>query len=72
MKGKAYGYIVYLNIPVCLSCRTFENEQRRREEKKMRRIIYWLQRKKRIKEKRCGQCCLTCPFYKQCKNDGGV
>jgi len=22
------------------------------------RFIYWLRRKKRIKEKRCGQCCL--------------
>ena len=32
----------------------------------MRRIIYWLQRKKRIKEKRCGQCCLTCQFYREC------
>ena len=30
----------------------------------MNRLIYWLQRKRRIREKRCGQCCLTCPYYK--------
>ncbi len=38
----------------------------------MNRIIYWLQRKKRIKEKRCGQCCLTCPYYKECSGEGLV
>jgi len=35
----------------------------------IRRIIYWLNRKKRIQEKRCGQCCLTCPFYEECSED---
>lgn len=28
----------------------------------MGRFLYWLNRKKRIREKRCGQCCLTCPY----------
>ena len=69
MKGEAYGYIVYSDIPVCGSGRAYEDEQRRRKETKMRRIIYWLQRKKRIKEKRCGQCCLTCPYYRECSGD---
>lgn len=35
----------------------------------MKRIIYWLQRKRRIKEKRCGQCCLTCPYYSECSGE---
>lgn len=38
----------------------------------MNRFIYWLQRKKRIKEKRCGQCCLTCPYYKEYSGEGLV
>lgn len=36
----------------------------------MKRFIFWLNRKKRIREKRCGQCCLTCAFYKECRRDG--
>ena len=26
----------------------------------MKRFLYWLQRKKRVKEKHCGACCLNC------------
>lgn len=36
----------------------------------MGRFLYWLKRKQRIKEKRCGQCCLTCHFFEQCIKDG--
>ncbi len=35
----------------------------------MRRFIYWLRRKWRIQEKRCGQCCLICPYYEECSGD---
>lgn len=35
----------------------------------MRRFIYWLRRKWRIQEKRCGQCCLTCPYYEECSGE---
>jgi hypothetical protein len=35
----------------------------------MGRIIYWLQRRKRIREKRCGMCCLNCRFYKECRGE---
>lgn len=35
----------------------------------MGRFLYWLNRKKRIREKRCGQCCLTCPYYTECSAD---
>lgn len=35
----------------------------------MGRVIYWLRRKMRIKEKRCGQCCLNCRFYNLCKDE---
>ncbi len=35
----------------------------------MRRIIYWFQRRKRIKEKHCGQCCLICEFYRECSGE---
>lgn len=34
------------------------------------RLMYWLQRKKRVKEKGCGQCCLICPYYNECISDG--
>lgn len=28
------------------------------------------QKKKRIKEKRCGRCCLNCRYYRECVRDG--
>lgn len=40
-------------------------------EKKMERLLFWLQRKKRIAKKQCGQCCLFCPYYRDCREDGG-
>ncbi|SFQ38283.1 hypothetical protein SAMN02910358_01842 [Lachnospiraceae bacterium XBB1006] len=36
----------------------------------VKRLLFWLRRKQRIREKRCGQCCLTCRFYEECSNDG--
>ena len=36
----------------------------------MGRIWFWLQRKKRIEKRACGQCCLNCRFYKKCRIDG--
>lgn len=36
----------------------------------MKRFWFWLNKKKRIKEKRCGQCCLNCRFYEECVRDG--
>lgn len=33
----------------------------------MKRFLYWLQRKKRVKEKHCGACCLNCKFYDECR-----
>lgn len=36
----------------------------------MGRVIFWLKRKKRMEKKKCGHCCLMCPFYLECRNDG--
>lgn len=36
----------------------------------MDRLIFWLKRKKRIEKKKCGQCCLKCPYYWECRADG--
>lgn len=36
----------------------------------MGRFIFWLKRKKRMEKKKCGQCCLMCPYYRECRNDG--
>lgn len=38
-------------------------------------VIKWadffgLKRKKRMEKKKCGQCCLMCPYYRECRNDG--
>ena len=30
----------------------------------MERIIFWLKKKKRMKMRKCGQCCLMCPYYR--------
>ena len=30
----------------------------------MERIIFWLKKKKRMKMRKCGRCCLMCPFYR--------
>lgn len=36
----------------------------------MKRFLYWLQKKERIEKKKCGQCCLTCRYYSECRLDG--
>lgn len=64
----AYDYPLYLNFPVCSFSRTYEGEQPWRMQT-MRRFIYWLRRKWRIQEKRCGQYCLICPYYEECSGD---
>lgn len=38
----------------------------------MGRFLYWLNRKKRIREKRCGQCCLNCPYFDECRYGSGI
>ena len=37
----------------------------------MKRFLYWLQ-EKRIEKKKCGQCCLTCRYYSECRLDGEI
>lgn len=36
----------------------------------MKRFLFWIRRKKRIREKKCGQFCLTCPYYLECSGEG--
>ena len=36
----------------------------------MHRIIYWIMRKRRIAKRKCGECCLKCAFYEECKING--
>lgn len=33
-------------------------------------LFFLLKRKKRMEKKKCGQCCLMCPYYRECRNDG--
>lgn len=36
----------------------------------MKRFWFWLQRKRRMKKRDCGDCCLNCKFFGQCWVDG--
>ncbi len=68
-EGKNDHYLYYIiSVYAALGHR---EKDKVKQVQDMRRLIYWIQRKKRIKEKRCGQCCLTCPYYKECSGEGG-
>ena len=36
----------------------------------MGRILFWMKRKRRIRDRKCGRCCLLCAFYNKCSKDG--
>lgn len=33
-------------------------------------INFLVEKEKRIEKKKCGQCCLMCPYYRECRADG--
>lgn len=35
----------------------------------MKKLIFWLNKRMRMKKKKCGMCCLTCSYYMDCVED---